>query len=425
MAEHTIEGIFTVREGITLFTGISINGNVYLYPGGGITVTSGNIPAIQTWLSGLGYGAFIVELFSGSGASVLEIWSECTNKISATESTILLYDYAPVSLPFDNFECDYGDCAPLVIKGLLSIDCANLSCIGFKDETGAYDATTNPGGYGGPNTPSFAQITGTVFKLYDSNNVLLGTVSGLYTPNGTNSVCVPVSSLGVAALTPGATYFLNYVVQYNDGHVVDIKDCLKIEFIAPCCGQAISTNLAINFAFQSQTGCGALQFTDTTGVYNAQTNPGGYGGPNPNYSDIGYTILTFELSNGSTVEIGAFIPTQATPSIIIYASDLGYSGLIPDQIMNVNYQVFNKGGCLIGQKDSPVLLTCNTQICLGAARDQVLVPCSDCNGNNVDTVIAMQFEFDNIVNAFGRNADCDNGLIEILFKKCKKFCSGC
>lgn len=46
-----------------------------------------------------------------------------------------------------------------------------------------------------------------------------------------------------------------------------------------------------------------LTLTDTTGAYNASTNPGGYGAPNPAIADNTGTLLTFTLPDLSPVEI--------------------------------------------------------------------------------------------------------------------------
>lgn len=40
--------------------------------------------------------------------------------------------------------------------------------------------------------------------------------------------------------------------------------------------------------------CGEIVIEDTTGVYDADTNPGGYGGPNPDFADAtAYTVAVY------------------------------------------------------------------------------------------------------------------------------------
>ncbi len=61
----------------------------------------------------------------------------------------------------------------------------------------------------------------------------------------------------------------------------------------------------------TQTGCFGFTFTDTTGVYNVTTNPGGYGAPNVESNDI----------NGATISI--YTPGSTVPYIITFVITTG------------------------------------------------------------------------------------------------------
>lgn len=61
----------------------------------------------------------------------------------------------------------------------------------------------------------------------------------------------------------------------------------------------------------TQTGCFGFTFTDTTGVYNVTTNPGGYGAPNPVSNDV----------NGATISI--YAPGSTIPYIITFVITTG------------------------------------------------------------------------------------------------------
>ncbi len=50
----------------------------------------------------------------------------------------------------------------------------------------------------------------------------------------------------------------------------------------------------------TQTGCFGFTFTDTTGIYNATTNPGGYGAPNNEVDTISDAIISI-YTPGSTI----------------------------------------------------------------------------------------------------------------------------
>jgi hypothetical protein len=418
--EQVLEVSFPVNQ-TTLFAGVIINGNTYNYTPTPINSTTQ--PSITTWLSSLGYGYFSFDLYDGSNQSIAEIYSDCTTAINTIPSYVILNEGQSIyNIIFDNFDCDYGNCAPLVIKGHLNIDCNNLSVLTFTDTTGAY-SPTNTGGYGSPNYPAYNQIVGTLFDLLNSQGTLIGEINGGFVPDANNTPHqINVSAFGISALTPGSLYYLVYKVQCNNSTVLD---CLKIPFYAPCCGNPLSTNLGTSFNLVENTGCSSITFTDTTGVYNASTNPGGYGTPNPNYSDISYTLITITLENGQVIEISDFVPTESVPYFTIPAITLGYDGVIPDQVITVDYQIFNEADCQIGSASYPVLLSCQTAMCLQAARSKMLGMQNTCNGNPyVDEVVYMVVEYQNIQNAVNSNAGCITGLIQNLLYKCQQNCNG-
>lgn len=308
----------------------------------------------------------------------------------------------------------------LTLTGTLVIDCNDLSCLTFTDTTGAY-SPSNTGGYGAPN-PTIPDIVSVDFVITDSNATDWSYLSASYTPsaNGDRHICLTegdfVNGMDTLDLVAGQSYTLTYTVNYSGDSFSIQKD-----FTFPCCGNAITSNLATNFTIQQNIGCGSFVFTDTTGTYNAQTNVGGYGTPNPAYADITSTAITFVLSNGQTVTIDTFVPTQSVPYITIQAVDLGYSGVVPDQIMEVTYSVYVAGDCRVGYKKSSVLLSCNTETCINNKIQSVLngdCACLDDNCNQTDLVFNMLMELDVLKIAATRNMSCINGKIEALYRKC-------
>lgn len=317
----------------------------------------------------------------------------------------------------------------LVLNGSLVIDCNDLSCLTFTDTTGGY-SVSNTGGYGTPN-PEIADIVKINFTINDgTDDYLYEDVP--YTPNtaGTASICLQAANFlnggTPLELVPGASYSLTYSV-FIDG----VVDPYEIErgFVFPCCGDAITSNLATNFSIQQNVGCAAIVFTDTTGSYNASTNQGGYGAPNPAYADITETLIVFTLSNGTEVEYDGFIPTANTPYVTITASELGYTGLIPDQIMGVTYSVYVEGDCRVGYKSTSVLLSCQTETCINNQIQSVLqedCSCSDDNCSNTDRVFNMLMTLDVLKVAATKNIGCIDGKIEALYQKCNGGgCSSC
>lgn len=228
----------------------------------------------------------------------------------------------------------------------------------------------------------------------------------------------------------------NIDVQWNSNNVSFTLTATKLlsysierNFVFPCCGEAINSNLTTNFSIQQNIGCAAIVFTDTTGSYNVSTNPGGYGTPNPAYADITNTLITFELSNGDTVEYTAFVPTAMNQSITLQAADLGYSAGIPDQIMTVTYSVYVEGDCRVGYKSTQVLLYCQTETCINNQIQSVLqgdCTCNDENCKNTDRVFDMLMMLDVLKIAATKNMSCIDGKIEALYQKCNGGgCSSC
>ena len=69
--------------------------------------------------------------------------------------------------------------------------------------------------------------------------------------------------------------------------------------------------LVLQATSPTQTGCFGFTFTDTTGIYNVTTNPGGYGAPNQESSTI----------NGATISI--YAPNSTVPYIITFVVETG------------------------------------------------------------------------------------------------------
>lgn len=69
--------------------------------------------------------------------------------------------------------------------------------------------------------------------------------------------------------------------------------------------------LSLQATSPMQTGCLGLTFTDTTGVYNATTNAGGYGAPNQEATTI----------NASTISI--YAPNSTVPYVITFVVETG------------------------------------------------------------------------------------------------------
>lgn len=102
--------------------------------------------------------------------------------------------------------------------------------------------------------------------------------------------------------------------------------------------------LSLNFTINSQNGCSEFLFTDTTGVYNADTNTTGWGAPNPVTGDVDTAILSIEnLTTSITYDDISVTPNDETT--IYGTDDFNISGInvcytqIPDGLYEFTYTV--------------------------------------------------------------------------------------
>lgn len=314
----------------------------------------------------------------------------------------------------------------LLINADVTISCDDLDCILFVDASGAY-SLSNLTGYNSPNVPNLIDITQVSWTLTDDDGShTFTTTDSAYFPNsaGDNEICLTADDFGIEYVA-GEAYTLAYTVTAGG---IDYSPA-DLTFDWPCCGSSVVSNLATNFSVAQAIGCASITLTDTTGLYNASTNPGGYGSPNPTYADISSTLISIVLSNGNTVNITTFIPTANVPYLVIQAADLGYtSATIPDQIATISYSVYKNSLCRIGYKSSGVLLSCNTETCINAKIASTLdndCSCDEGGSTQTDFVFNMQMTLDNIKYAVTRNIGCVDGKIEALYSKCSGGCSDC
>ena len=176
------------------------------------------------------------------------------------------------------------------------------------------------------------------------------------------------------------------------------------------------SNLAVGFTITQESGCGSLIFDDVT-VYGA----GGGSGELPSYGDIGKTTIEFDLSNGETVTLTNFVPTEADPTIQIFAGDLGYDDIIPDQICQIIYTIYDTGGNVIGTATTPTLFCCNFLACFYANAQSVVVN-NCCDKSKLQALTDMWTRFLGIQASMGCNSCCSTGDIEQLSIDCSKFC---
>lgn len=315
----------------------------------------------------------------------------------------------------------------LIIKMQVDIDCDDLSCIYFTDVTKEY-SVNNPTGYGGPNVP-ISEIASVDISLTINGitYAYLGAGGYLPTAGGSNSICLKaadfVNGSNSLVYEKGGVYTIEYCVNLDDSSSSVCAD--GQDFIFPCCGDAITSNLGTNFTITEKLGCSSLDFKDTTGTYSL-SNPGGYGSPNPQYSDIDSTLIKITLADGTVKEIIDFIPTALNQVKNINASALGYGdGIVPPQVVSIEYSVYAAGGCRIGYKKIKVLLHCALRNCIVSKGKSTLVTnCGSCTNGEVQVTISLIHRYEMLLLASYDNIDCIQNEVDALYEECKKYC-GC
>ena len=109
--------------------------------------------------------------------------------------------------------------------------------------------------------------------------------------------------------------------------------------------------LQLDFNIRESDNTKELRFIETTGLYNAVSNPGGYGVLNDFPSSA--TIVTLKITppNGTQVAIDMLIPVSGFPTFdknveyIIKGQDLGIGTDVnlPDGVWDVTYEVTTPG----------------------------------------------------------------------------------
>lgn len=83
----------------------------------------------------------------------------------------------------------------------------------------------------------------------------------------------------------------------------------------------------------TQTGCLGLTFTDTTGIYNVTTNPGGYGVPNLRHTDVTEATISIYTPNSTVPYVITFAITSGTIDSAIITNPDGTTDDITTEVV--------------------------------------------------------------------------------------------
>jgi hypothetical protein len=124
--------------------------------------------------------------------------------------------------------------------------------------------------------------------------------------------------------------------------------------------------LEIDFDICTQTACTEIKFTETTGIYQALSNPTGYGAPNPLVGDFVTATLLIIDPDGEEYEIdlGAeSYPKNDDDGYVIPAVDIGSRTLIEDGYWQFVYTIVD-GAAESYSATKTLIFSCNTNCCV-------------------------------------------------------------
>jgi hypothetical protein len=146
-------------------------------------------------------------------------------------------------------------------------------------------------------------------------------------------------------------------------------------------------SLFIDFNIKQSDNAKELSFTETTGIYNASTNPGGYGAPNDNPADVTALELKITPPGGTEVVINMLIPATGFPTenksleYIIKSQNIGLGTDIElsDGLYIIKYAVTSpSGGTIAEVSTQKILISGKARCCV--AKLMACIDLCDCDG---------------------------------------------
>lgn len=193
----------------------------------------------------------------------------------------------------------------------------------------------------------------------------------------------------------------------------------------------------LNIEACQDTDCDSFNISESTGVYDSNGNPGGWGNPNYDVSDVIDARLIIVLPDGTSVTIDSnssvpvfpTLPDSTGNSIFnVTSTMLGVSGL-EDGIYNITYQVdLNSvfGQTIQAQVTIYQLLTCNIKCCVDKLVAKIPDYNCDCSNPAVENALLAQALYSALCCAgkCGNLTAVDN-LLETLNRICDSTDCGC
>lgn len=152
--------------------------------------------------------------------------------------------------------------------------------------------------------------------------------------------------------------------------------------------------LFLNFNIKESDNARELSFTETTGIYDASTNPGGWGAPNPVTTDVTATAYLSILPPGVTTPAivdlfpSSFPTTDNTQTVVMRSQDLGLGGtddILPDGIWEMSYIVIDTvaNPDVTYTNDQTIFVSGQARCCVYGLLAATDISCCDCDGSDL------------------------------------------
>lgn len=184
--------------------------------------------------------------------------------------------------------------------------------------------------------------------------------------------------------------------------------------------------------FCEDSDCLSFRLYDLSGVYNATTNPTGYGTPNIGTSDVTLCYLYYKLPGetafNTPIEITATLPSSNVADYVtILNTDLGLGAedKLPDGYYVFKYEIQGTfgGDPFTYSVTHTVLFSCQVACCVKEATAKIRVNCN-CDDSDNDKYKAMYFAYISMLGADNcGNKEGAQAILNQLKKECN--CSTC
>lgn len=180
----------------------------------------------------------------------------------------------------------------------------------------------------------------------------------------------------------------------------------------------------IEFCASITTQCGVLKVTDTTGAYNATTNPTGWqGGSQPNGSDVTEATIMYYSgqydpdARGTTVDVTDAIPDTVVGNFVL--SDSIELSDYSDGYMTIVYTVTTATDTYT--RHQTFLFTCNARCCIDQMFADIASDC-DCECTQ-DEKIDFALKAEGMLRAVKSAASCaSTTAVESMLAKIERLC---